>query len=474
MATTIKGKWIFNRELNYGDIPYGTTLYSGTVLFTTGRGYTWYSMAVTRSTGKYPMLCYVTWDSIETDVYTTDNQWILGNNSLSTEDNSNYFADYSQGNRFVDFGYVGKAMDDDFYDWFIHNATNVELYAIKPDTLTALANAIRTKNSATSKYTPSEMAEAIKAMEAGGIIPTGTLSITTNGTYDVTNYASANVDIDIDAPITEALNVTANGTYTPNAGVDGFNTVTVNVPEPVVKPITIIANGTYNAPDGVDGYSSIVVNVPSTGGDGYWDEDTVKAFANRTATSLSLPDGLTIISDYTFYNYASLESMTLPNSIARIGKYAFYNCKGLTLTSLPNNLTNIGNQAFYNCAGLALTSLPYGLSSIGTYAFSGCTDLALTSLPEGIAVVDSKVFYNCTGLTSMTLPSSITNVANNAFEKCTGLTTVTFKAKPVAIGSTAFNSCTNLTTINVPWAEGTIANAPWGATNATINYNYTG
>jgi hypothetical protein len=26
----------------------------------------------------------------------------------------------------------------------------------------------------------------------------------------------------------------------------------------------------------------------------------------------------------------------------------------------------------------------------------------------------------------------------------------------------------------VPWAEGAVANAPWGATNATINYNYTG
>ena len=34
--------------------------------------------------------------------------------------------------------------------------------------------------------------------------------------------------------------------------------------------------------------------------------------------------------------------------------------------------------------------------------------------------------------------------------------------------------CTNLTTINVPWAEGAVAGAPWGATNATINYNYTG
>jgi hypothetical protein len=40
--------------------------------------------------------------------------------------------------------------------------------------------------------------------------------------------------------------------------------------------------------------------------------------------------------------------------------------------------------------------------------------------------------------------------------------------------SSAFSGCTSLTTINAPWAEGAVSGAPWGATNATINYNYTG
>ena len=50
----------------------------------------------------------------------------------------------------------------------------------------------------------------------------------------------------------------------------------------------------------------------------------------------------------------------------------------------------------------------------------------------------------------------------------------TFEGTPRSIASNAFASCINLTTINVPWAEGAVANAPWGATKATINYNYTG
>lgn len=51
---------------------------------------------------------------------------------------------------------------------------------------------------------------------------------------------------------------------------------------------------------------------------------------------------------------------------------------------------------------------------------------------------------------------------------------MTFEGKPTRIDSNAFYNCSNLKTINVPWAEGEVANAPWGATKATINYNYTG
>jgi hypothetical protein len=116
-----------------------------------------------------------------------------------------------------------------------------------------------------------------------------------------------------------------------------------------------------------------------------------------------------------------------------------------------NGITNIDNNAFAYCINLALTSLPEGITHIGHLAFIYCINLALTSLPNGI-----------------------THIGNGAFAYCTNLTTLTFKGVPTQIYSNAFEGCTNLTTINVPWAEGAVANAPWGATNATINYNYTG
>ena len=97
------------------------------------------------------------------------------------------------------------------------------------------------------------------------------------------------------------------------------------------------------------------------------------------------------------------------------------------------------------------TALLGNITLIGDHAFNSCTNLALTSLPEGV-----------------------TSIGNSAFNACRNLNTITFKGTPTSIALNAFRDCTNLTTINVPWSEGEVANAPWGATKATINYNYTG
>lgn len=45
---------------------------------------------------------------------------------------------------------------------------------------------------------------------------------------------------------------------------------------------------------------------------------------------------------------------------------------------------------------------------------------------------------------------------------------------PKTISDTAFRTCDNLVSIKVPWSEGSVAGAPWGATNATVTYDYTG
>ena len=50
--------------------------------------------------------------------------------------------------------------------------------------------------------------------------------------------------------------------------------------------------------------------------------------------------------------------------------------------------------------------------------------------------------------------------------------TIKLTSDMTSIPKNAFMNCTALTDIYVPWSEGEVAHAPWGATNATINYNY--
>lgn len=127
-----------------------------------------------------------------------------------------------------------------------------------------------------------------------------------------------------------------------------------------------------------------------------------------------------------------------------------YDQNGQLIDAVMHGYTQIRSNAFAYCEWLVSVSGISAITSIGDGAFDSCSNLALTSLPAGI-----------------------TSIGYNAFSNCKGLTTITFEGTPQSIDSYVFSGCTNLTTINVPWAEGAVKNAPWGATHATINYNYT-
>ena len=45
--------------------------------------------------------------------------------------------------------------------------------------------------------------------------------------------------------------------------------------------------------------------------------------------SVAIPDGVTIIGDYAFFNCSRLTSMTIPDSVTDIGRLAFRKCVGL-------------------------------------------------------------------------------------------------------------------------------------------------
>ena len=62
-----------------------------------------------------------------------------------------------------------------------------------------------------------------------------------------------------------------------------------------------------------------------------------------------IPDGVTTIGDYAFYECDGLINIVIPNSVIEIGAYAFTDCSCLSNINLPRSVTEIGEYAFTDC-----------------------------------------------------------------------------------------------------------------------------
>ena len=128
---------------------------------------------------------------------------------------------------------------------------------------------------------------------------------------------------------------------------------------------------------------------------------------------------------------------------------------GCATTVIPNSVTSIGDYAFYEFPDMTSITIPEGVTSIGQYSFSKCSGLTSIILPDALTTIDTGAFYLCTGLTSVIIPDAVTTIGNYAFRECSGLTSVTIGAGVTSIGNSVFYKCTGLTDVyclaeNVP------------------------
>ena len=194
------------------------------------------------------------------------------------------------------------------------------------------------------------------------------------------------------------------------------------------------------------------------------DMKTLLAYpAGKTNASYTIPDGVTLINSYAFYDCTSLKEVTIPNSVTEIEVDAFSGCTSLTAINVDENNTKYKSVdgVLYSKdmktllaypAGKTNTSytIPDSVSEIRGDVFEYCTSLTKVTIPDSVTKIDRRAFSGCTSLKEVTIPNSVTEIGDSAFLGCKSLTKVTIPDSVTKIGYGAFSGCTSLKEITLP------------------------
>ena len=256
------------------------------------------------------------------------------------------------------------------------------------------------------------------------IRPTGTMTINENGTYNVSEYASAEVSVSGggDEPIpddgkTRIFIHIAEGTpdnrltfYLRFTASEANNT-TVDWGDGTVETLgsTDVMNYPHKYSQGGDYIIAMTVNsgtirFEGTKGSGGYSIYGERSGSNRCNTTrikkVVIGDNVTI-GDYVFYQCFSLESVTIQGNTTAIGAYAFDSCYSLMSISISNSVTNFGNNAISNTYVLDSITLPDTLVSIGDYFLSSCYGITSITIPDKITSMGSWNFSSCHSLSEI-------------------------------------------------------------------------
>ena len=226
-----------------------------------------------------------------------------------------------------------------------------------------------------------------------------------------------------------------------------------------------------------------------------------RAFDYCSLTSINLPNSVTSIGEWAFYECRSLTSINIPHSVTSIGHSAFSWCDSLTSINIPNSVTTIGDEAFYECKSLTSINIPDSVTSIGDGAFDECSSLASINIPDSVTSIGNAAFSKCESLTNINIPDSVIKMEGNPFASWHGSLSIESKSfiyendvlfnadktiiiayraddesynipnTVTSIGNAAFYECKSLTSINIPDSVTNIGRSAFGWCESLTSVN---
>ena len=222
---------------------------------------------------------------------------------------------------------------------------------------------------------------------------------------------------------------------------------------------TYTANVSYKSTTGaILTYDSSTGTLTVTGGgDNNIDNDIRNRIAATGATSVVIGEGagkitseafrgtdkehITAITVLNGSEYSAVDGMLLSGDGTTLIAAPF----GLTATNItiPNGVTSISNGAFSGMTGITEIAFPASLQAIGEGAFDGCSGLVSANL-TGTAIADiGKNSFKGTALTAVTIPSGAT-AHEGAFSNIATLTNVTIEGAAEPGAFSGISSLDNL------------------------------
>ena len=125
-----------------------------------------------------------------------------------------------------------------------------------------------------------------------------------------------------------------------------------------------------------------------------------------------------------YLNGEIIRNIVIPNTVTEIKEYAFYECNTITSVTIPESVVSIGNSAFAGCGNLSSVVMSDEVSSIGKSAFASCSRLSSINISRKLTSIEEYTFYACRSLNTIYIPNKIAFIGSNAFAECVGLHSV--------------------------------------------------